>query len=53
MFTTLEDKTGNSHIIIWPAVQERCQKEVLQGRIQIVKGCLKKLASAMPHPLFI
>jgi error-prone DNA polymerase len=51
MFMTLEDETGNSNIIVWPAVQERCQKAVLQGRILMVKGCLQKSASGHATPV--
>ena len=51
MFVTLEDETGNSNIIVWPAVQERCQKALLQGRILIVKGCLQKAAVGNATPV--
>ena len=45
MFVTLEDETGNSNIIVWPAVQERCQKALLQGRILMIKGSVQKAAA--------
>ncbi len=42
MFMTLEDETGNSNIIIWPAIQQRFRKEILQGQLLLVEGHLQK-----------
>ena len=51
MFVTLEDETGNSNIIVWPAVQERCQKALLQGRILMIKGSVQKAAAGHTAPV--
>ena len=51
MFVTLEDETGNSNIIVWPAVQEQCQKALLQGRLLMVKGCVQKAVSGHATPV--
>lgn len=51
LFVTLEDETGNSNIIVWPAVQERYQKAILQGRILIIKGCVQKAESGHAAPV--
>ncbi|WP_295873036.1 error-prone DNA polymerase [uncultured Zhongshania sp.] len=51
MFLTLEDESGNSNIIVWPAVQERCKKALLQGRIIMVKGCVQKALTGNASPV--
>jgi error-prone DNA polymerase len=51
VFVTLEDETGNSNIIVWPAVQERYQKALLQGQVLIVKGCVQKAAAGHATPV--
>ena len=51
MFVTLEDETGNSNLIVWPAVQEHYKKALLQDQVLIVKGCVQKDAAGHTTPV--
>ena len=42
LFMTLEDETGNSNIIVWPALQQRYRREILQSRLLQVSGTIQK-----------
>jgi error-prone DNA polymerase len=41
IFLTLEDETGNSNIVVWTTVQERCREALLKGSLLIVKGVVE------------
>lgn len=41
VFLTLEDETGNSNIVVWKSVQERCREALLRGKLLIVKGVVE------------
>ena len=38
MFMSLEDETGTSNVVIWKATQETFRKEILTGKLLIIKG---------------
>ncbi|NHN37754.1 error-prone DNA polymerase [Pseudomaricurvus alcaniphilus] len=42
LFMTLEDETGNSNVVIWQNLQQRCRQAVLKSRIALVKGILER-----------
>lgn len=42
LFMTLEDETGNSNIMIWQSLQQRCRQAVLKARIALIKGVLER-----------
>ena len=42
LFITLEDETGNSNIIVWPDLQQRYRREILQSRLLKVSGTVQK-----------
>lgn len=44
LFLTLEDETGNSNIVVWRNVQERCRQAILGGHLLIVKGTVQRSA---------
>ena len=41
IFLTLEDETGNTNVIIWKDVQERCREALLKARILLIKGTVE------------
>ena len=41
IFLTLEDETGNTNVIVWKDVQERCRPALLGARLLLVKGVLE------------
>ena len=41
IFLTLEDETGNSNIVVWTTVQERCREALLKGSLLMVKGVVE------------
>ena len=41
VFLTLEDETGNSNIVIWKSVQERCRQTLLKAQLLMVKGVIE------------
>ena len=43
IFLTLEDETGNSNIVVWTTVQERCREALLKGSLLMVKGVVRLL----------
>ena len=38
VFLTLEDETGNSNIVIWKNVQERCRQALLKAQLSDGQG---------------
>ncbi|GMG87224.1 error-prone DNA polymerase [Biformimicrobium ophioploci] len=45
LFMTLEDETGNSNIVVWEGVQERHQREILRGKLLLIKGTVQRTES--------
>ena len=41
VFLTLEDETGNSNIVIWKSVQERCRQALLKAQLLMIKGVIE------------
>ncbi|HIG66853.1 MAG TPA: error-prone DNA polymerase [Porticoccaceae bacterium] len=41
VFLTLEDETGNSNIVIWKSVQQRCRQALLKAQLLMVKGVIE------------
>jgi error-prone DNA polymerase len=41
VFLTLEDETGNSNIVIWKTVQQRCRQALLKAQLLMVKGVIE------------
>ena len=41
IFLTLEDETGNSNIVIWKSVQQRCRQALLKAQLLMVKGIIE------------
>ncbi len=42
LFITLEDESGNSNIVVWPAIQQQFRQAILQGQLLQVKGRLQR-----------
>lgn len=42
LFLTLEDETGNSNIVVWPAIQQRHRQAILRGSLILVSGSIQK-----------
>jgi len=42
LFITLEDETGNSNIVVWTSVQQRCRRAILEGKLLLIKGNLQR-----------
>lgn len=38
VFLTLEDETGNTNVVIWKDVQQRCRDALLKSKVLMVKG---------------
>lgn len=47
IFLTLEDDTGNSNIVIWKNLQQRCHKALLTAQLLIVKGVIETEGSVI------
>jgi error-prone DNA polymerase len=45
LFVTLEDETGNTNVIIWPALLEQQRKEILNARLMTVYGIWQREGS--------
>ena len=41
IFLTLEDETGNSNIVVWKSVQQRCRQALLKAQLLMVKGVIE------------
>ena len=46
---TLEDETGNSNVIVWKSLQETFRREILTGRLLLIKGTLEKSPEGIVH----
>ena len=42
LFLTLEDETGNSNVVVWTRTQEHFRRELMNGRLLVVKGTLER-----------
>ena len=42
LFMTLEDETGNTNVVIWTHLQQRCRQAVLKSRIAMIKGVMER-----------
>lgn len=42
LFMTLEDETGNTNVVIWTSIQERCRRAIMQGRLLLIKGVVER-----------
>jgi error-prone DNA polymerase len=42
IFVTLEDETGTANVIVWPKAYERFRRQVLTGRLMLVRGKLQR-----------
>ncbi|MDR3480135.1 MAG: error-prone DNA polymerase [Burkholderiaceae bacterium] len=45
LFVTLEDETGNTNVIVWPALLEQQRKEILNARLMTVYGIWQREGS--------
>ena len=45
LFITLEDESGNSNIIVWPDLQQRYRREILQSQLLKVSGTVQRSES--------
>ena len=46
LFLTLEDESGSSNVVVWVAVQERCQQALARSQLLRVKGVVEKAADS-------
>lgn len=46
LFLTLEDESGSSNVVVWVAVQQRCQQALLRSQLLRVKGVVEKAADS-------
>jgi error-prone DNA polymerase len=51
MFLSLEDETGTSNIIVWQQTQERFRKEILTGKLLIIKGIVQIVTEGVTTPI--
>lgn len=51
LFLSLEDETGTSNVVIWASTQERYRKEILTGRLLLIKGTLELLNENVSTPI--
>ena len=47
LFMTLEDETGNMNVVVWKTTLEKFRKEILAGRILLVKGKIEREKSVV------
>ena len=47
IFLTLEDETGNSNIVVWKSVQQRCRQALLKAQLLMVKGVIETEGSVV------
>jgi len=45
LFVTLEDETGNTNVIIWPALLEKQRKEILNAQLLTVYGVWQRVGT--------
>ncbi|MCD8560233.1 MAG: error-prone DNA polymerase [Shewanella xiamenensis] len=51
LFMSLEDETGTSNVVIWTSTQERYRKEILTGRLLLIKGTVELLKENVSAPI--
>ena len=51
LFLSLEDETGTSNVVIWTSTQERYRKEILTGRLLLIKGTVELLKENVSTPI--
>lgn len=51
LFLSLEDETGTSNVVIWNSTQERYRKEILTGRLLLIKGTVELLKENVSAPI--
>lgn len=51
MFVSLEDETGTSNIVVWSTTQELFRKELLTGKLLIIKGTVDILNDDVGAPI--
>jgi error-prone DNA polymerase len=51
MFLSLEDETGTSNIIVWSSTQERFRREILTGKLLIIKGIVQVVTDGVAVPI--
>lgn len=51
MFLSLEDETGTSNIIVWQQTQERFRREILTGKLLIIKGIVQIVTEGVATPI--
>ena len=49
VFATIEDETGVSNIVVWPAITERFRREVLGARLLLVEGRAQRSREGIVH----
>lgn len=51
MFISLEDETGTTNVVVWAKVQERFRKEILTGKLVIIKGTVEVVTENVSVPI--
>ncbi len=51
MFLSLEDETGTSNIIVWQQTQERFRRDILTGKLLIIKGIVQIVTEGVATPI--
>ena len=51
LFLSLEDETGTTNVVIWNSIQQRYRKEILTGRLLLIKGTVELLKQNVSTPV--
>ncbi len=51
MLVSLEDETGTSNVVVWSTTQEQFRKELLTGKLLIIKGTFDILTDDVGAPI--
>lgn len=51
LFLSLEDETGTTNVVVWTSTQELYRKEILTGRLLIIKGTVELLTENVSTPI--
>src|SRR5690606_34274831 len=51
MFVSLEDETGTSNVVVWSTTQETFKKQLLTGKLLIIKGTVDILTDDVGAPI--
>ena len=51
MFVSLEDETGTNNVVVWSTTQEQFRKELLTGKLLIIKGTVDILTDDVGAPI--